>query len=115
MRTTLLLGLIAGADTVEFIHGPETDVTTQRAEWKRLKGQREHEKYAEVQLWDSGAGRVGRHRFDRPAADPGEAGPQPEQEAASPPPPAEVPAEPEGDVAGEFEVPKGPKRRRAHG
>ena len=120
MRTTLLLGLIAGADVWEFIHGPETDVTTQRAEFKRLRGQREHDRYAVVELWDSGSGRIGRHRFGRSPAAPGSPAPEPAPPAVPPEPvsaaPAEVtPTEPETDAAGDFEVPKAPKRRRASG
>ena len=63
MRTALTIGLIAGSEVWEFLYGPETDIPTQRAEFKRLRGQHEHPKYAEVQLWESGAGIVGRHRY----------------------------------------------------
>lgn len=105
MRTALTIGQIAGSDVWEFIHGPDTDIPTQRAEIKRLRASREHPKYAEVQLWESGAGIIVRHRFRGHI-----------QEAQEPAAPVDAP-EPFPDEAAEaeFQIPpakgKAAKRR----
>ena len=113
MRTDLTIGLIAGSEVWEFLHGPETDIPTHRAIFKGIRGHREHPRYAEVQLWESGAGMVVRHRFQRPPA------PSPGVVALDPPPsadgvlaehPPETETEPqvEDDSKADFAVPTGP-------
>jgi len=115
MRTALTIGLILGTEVWEFLHGPETDLPTQRAEFKRLRGQREHPKYAEVQLWESGAGIVVRHRFNRAALlDPPSAIAAPAAEAPldvvasdAVPPAAESVEAADADAQADFAVPSG--------
>lgn len=114
MRTALTIGLIAGSEVWEFLHGPETDIPTQRSEFKCLRGQREHPKYAEVQLWESGAGIVVRHRFKRAAlldqaiavAAPGPEAPPNEAPEAVPPAAESVEAG-DADAQADFAVPSG--------
>jgi len=114
MRTALTIGLILGTEVWEFLHGPETDLPTQRAEFKRLRGQREHPKYAEVQLWESGAGIVVRHRFNRAAlldqaiavATPS-AEPPPGETPEAAPPAAESIEPADADAQADFAVPSG--------
>ena len=114
MRTALTIGLILGTEVWEFLHGPETDLPTQRADFKRLRGQREHPKYAEVQLWESGAGIVVRHRFNRAAlldqapavATPSAEAPPGETPEAAPPAAESVEAA-DADAQADFAVPSG--------
>lgn len=110
MRTALTIGQIAGSEVWEFLHGPETDIPTQRGEFKLLRGEREHPKYAEVQLWESGAGMVVRHRFHlQPAPSPGVAAPEePPSLDGVPPPETETEPQVEDDPKADFAVPTGP-------
>lgn len=105
MRTALTIGLILGSDVWEFVHGPEADIPTQRADFKKLRASDAHPKYAEIQLWESGSGIVLRHRFHRLA--PADAA----RVTDVPTPASEAPAE---DTKDDFDVPaaEGGKARR---
>lgn len=67
MRTAFTVGLIKGADTWEFLAGPETAIGDQRAAFKALRAGPGGKKYAEIQLWESDAGITLRHKFTKEA------------------------------------------------
>lgn len=106
MRTAVTIGLVAGSEVWEFLSGPETPLPDQRAAFKALRSQRHHERYAEVQLWESSGGIVLRNRFlpaspvATPAPSPSTALPPPEPEE---PPVSSGPPEVEPDA--DFAVP----------
>ncbi len=88
MRTAITLGIHHGGEIVELLAAAPTPLDEQRRAFKALRAAASHEKFESIEFWDSGAGRVLRHRFK---------GTAPEAVApASPPPPVEVPP-PEGE------------------
>lgn len=65
MRTAITVAIPHDGPAV-FLSGPSVPIDTQKTEIKKLKGLREHPEYAEVQLWESGAGIVSRAKLDKP-------------------------------------------------
>ena len=88
MRTAITLGIHHGGEIVELLAAAPTPLDEQRRAFKALRTGQSHERFESIEFWDSGAGRVLRHRFK---------GMAPEAMAsASTPPSVQVPT-PEGE------------------
>jgi hypothetical protein len=88
MRTAITLGIHHGGEIVELLAAAPTPLDEQRRAFKALRAASSHERFESIEFWDSGAGRILRHRFKVTA---------PEAVApASTPPPVQVPP-PEGE------------------
>ena len=64
MRTAITVAIPHDGPAV-FLSGPSVPIESQKAEIKKLKALREHAEYAEVQLWESGAGITSRVKFQK--------------------------------------------------
>ena len=68
MRQAITIARPHGQETFEVLTGPEVPITQHHAEIKEARANPTHPEYAEIQVWESGKGRVRRQRFDEPAA-----------------------------------------------
>jgi hypothetical protein len=135
MRTAITIGRIHGSGVWEFLRGPESPIEEHRSGFKQLRVLRAHPKYEEVQLWESGAGIVVRHRMapdgepgPSTTEDPGTQPASPHEEPSTAPaeaPSSEASAAPttepaapdageadEEDAANDFQVPRGKGKSR---
>ena len=107
-----MLGRLRDSTEFEFVFGPDTPMEHQRTWLKEQRQSKHHDRYEEVQLWQSDTGRTITHRFRPDAVVVAQViAPQP------PEPPAqeqEAPAagtEPE-DASADFDVLPGQRRGR---
>ena len=90
MRTAITLGIHHGGEIVELLAATPTPLDEQRRAFKALRAAASHEKFESIEFWDSGAGRVLRHRFK---------GTLPEAVAPTSTPPSVAVPEPPPEVA----------------
>jgi|GEM_PF-5558596 len=103
MRTAITIGIHHGGEIVELLAATPTPLDEQRRAFKALRAATSHEKFESIEFWDSGAGRILRHRFKGTAPEavapasttPPVVVPRPEGESTSEPAPEEVPPAPE--------------------
>lgn len=63
MRTAITIGIHHGGEIVELLAAAPTPLDEQRRAFKALRAATSHEKFESIEFWDSGAGRILRHRF----------------------------------------------------
>lgn len=105
MRTAITLGIVAGSDVTDLIAGVETGIVEHREAFKVMAAAPPPHKYAEIQIWESGAGIAKRFRFKAPPAAATAPAPAPAPKPAPTAPPLEA-------EDADFDLtPKGRKRR----
>lgn len=70
MRTAITVAKRHGESKWITVASPETPITTQLAEVKKLAGIREHKEFSDVEVWDSDSGRRKRLQFAKPVPKP---------------------------------------------
>ena len=68
MRQAITIGRRHDAPTFKVIAGPELPIAEHHKRFKTMREFRDDPDFAEVELWESGRGRVRRHRFSKPTA-----------------------------------------------
>lgn len=63
MRTAITIGIHHGGEIVEMLAAAPTSIDVQRRAFKQLRASPTHERFESIELWDSGVGRILRHRF----------------------------------------------------
>jgi hypothetical protein len=103
MRTAITIGIHQGGEIVELIAAPPTPLDEQRRAFKAMRAEVGHDKFESIEFWDSGAGRILRHRFKctapeavvPPSTPPAVEVPPPEGESTPEPVPEAVPQAPD--------------------
>jgi hypothetical protein len=113
MRTAITIGIHHGGDIVEIIAAPPTPLDEQRRAFKAMRAEVGHDKFESIEFWDSGAGRVLRHRFK--ASTPASAEVTHPESQPTPPPESKLPPVPEGTPPVPAELPQPPSESTDEG